>query len=194
MLLMCSSVPGTAAFSATNTLTAAPHAATNATAAPGSITTAGSAPGADPVTPDPTHCAAGQVATGRHRKILAKATPQAASYNPYAAAAEGPIASLASSSSSSEAALSDYANSLQTGSSSSSSEAAAAPSTSSKLSKQQVEALVKADAGRKIHRQRDPCQHAPHLIMQCNRQVTLLVCSAACGSVHMQCCKKVSLA
>ncbi|WIA36452.1 hypothetical protein OEZ86_007758 [Tetradesmus obliquus] len=104
------------------------------------------APGADPVTPDPTHCAAGQVATGRHRKILAKATPQAASYNPYAAAAEGPIASLASSSSSSEAALSDYANSLQTGSSSSSSEAAAAPSTSSKLSKQQVEALVKADA------------------------------------------------
>jgi hypothetical protein len=70
--------------------------------------------------------------------MLAKATPQAASFNPYAAADEGPTASLASSK---EVALSGRGND----------QAAAAPSTPRKRSKQQVEALVKADAGEEQH-------------------------------------------
>jgi hypothetical protein len=87
--------------------------------------------------------------------MLAKATPQASSFNPYAAASEGPIASLASSNkgtAAGEVVLTDgRCNRRAGGSSSGSSKAPAAPSTPPKLSKQQVEALVKADAGEEGH-------------------------------------------
>jgi hypothetical protein len=71
--------------------------------------------------------------------MLAKATPQAASYNPFAAAIDGPIPSLASNSKGDGGAAE--------GGDSSSSKATAAASSNSRLSRKQVEALVKADAG-----------------------------------------------
>lgn len=65
--------------------------------------------------------------------MLAKATPQAASYDPFPTGTAGPIPSLAEGQGSNNALSKDSVTS-------------AAGKTSSRLSKEQVEALVKADA------------------------------------------------